>query len=211
MCNIYGKLLRVQSALKVPKSQFNDFGKYNYRSCEDIVEAVKPLLAAENLVLLTDDHPEQVGDRYYIKSTATVIDCESGEHVSASACAREDADKKGMDAAQITGSAGSYARKYALNGLFCIDDTKDPDAAAVLADKKSSNEGKAVPQAGDREKEVEAEMLRIGYGRTAMYKTLQNTYGVDSLSSMSNLQYKDFIKRLKAIPDKVVGQCGAGE
>lgn len=126
--NVYEKLMNVQAGLKAPKGQFNSFGKYNYRSCEDILESVKPLLVANKLLLTVDDEVVLIGDRYYIKSTAGVTDIENGERVYTSALAREDETKKGMDLSQVTGSTSSYARKYALNGLFCIDDTKDSDS-----------------------------------------------------------------------------------
>ena len=121
------QLIQLISELKAPKGQYNLFGKYKYRSCEDILEAVKPLLAKYELLLTITDDVVAVGDRVYIKATATVVNAE-GECVSSSSLAREENEKKGMDASQITGSASSYARKYALNGLFCIDDTKDADA-----------------------------------------------------------------------------------
>lgn len=126
--NIYEKLLKVQSTLKAPKNQYNDFGKYYYRSCEDILEGLKPILAEVKAVVVLTDSIQQIGDRYYVKATATLIDVESNEKIETTAQAREDETKKGMDLAQITGSVSSYARKYALNGLFCIDDTKDGDA-----------------------------------------------------------------------------------
>lgn len=122
---ILDKLLNVQTALKAPRNQRNSFGNYNYRSCEDILEAVKPLLSEEKLTLTLSDTLKNVGDRYYIKATATLTD--GTDTVSVSAYAREEETKKGMDGSQITGSASSYARKYALNGLFLIDDTKDAD------------------------------------------------------------------------------------
>ena len=125
--NIYEKLLNVQSQLKAPKSQYNSFGKYNYRNCEDILEAVKPLCKAYNAVCFLTDEIVMIGDRYYIKATACFVDAESGEVVSAIAYAREEETKKGMDGSQVTGASSSYARKYALNGLFDIDDTKDSD------------------------------------------------------------------------------------
>ena len=125
--SVYEKLLKVQSELKAPKNQYNKFGSFYYRSCEDIQEGVKPLLKEINAVLVVGDELVLVGDRYYIKATAKFIDVESGESVENTAYAREETDKKGMDASQITGSASSYARKYALNGLFCIDDVKDAD------------------------------------------------------------------------------------
>ena len=121
-----GNLLKIQEELKAPKGQYNSFGKYNYRSCEDILEAVKPLLQAHSCTLTLSDDIVQVGERYYVKATATIV-TDNGESVAVTAFARESLDKKGMDDSQITGTASSYARKYALNGLFLIDDTKDAD------------------------------------------------------------------------------------
>lgn len=129
MSNVYEKLLTVQSELKAPKSQYNSFGKYNYRSAEDIVEAAKPLCKAHGILLTLSDSVELVGEKSYIKATASVVDvADPSGRVEVSAYAREPLDKKGMDDSQITGAASSYARKYALNGLFAIDDTKDADS-----------------------------------------------------------------------------------
>ena len=119
------KLSAVQMELKAPKGQYNSFGKYSYRSCEDILEAVKPLLSKNGLTLLLTDEPAAVGNRVYIKATARLIS--GGDTIEVTAYAREPEDKKGMDTSQVTGTASSYARKYALNGLFLIDDTKDAD------------------------------------------------------------------------------------
>ena len=118
-----------QAELKAPKNQYNSFGKYSYRSCEDILEAAKPVCAKYGLLLTVSDEVVHEGERYYIKATAALYDAQGGsdEVMSATAYAREALDKKGMDDSQITGTASSYARKYALNGLFCIDDTKDAD------------------------------------------------------------------------------------
>lgn len=124
---IFQKLQNIQSKLKVEKKNYNSFGGYNYRSCEDILEAVKPLLVENNLALVMTDEVEAVGERYYIKATATLYDTENGTNISATAYAREALEKKKMDDAQVTGSSSSYARKYALNGLFAIDDAKDSD------------------------------------------------------------------------------------
>jgi hypothetical protein len=124
---IYEKLNKIQSELKAPKNQRNNFGNYNYRSCEDILEALKPLLSEVKAVLIIKDKIELIGNRYYVKATATLQDCESKENIKATARARETENKKGMDESQITGASSSYARKYALNGLFLIDDTKDAD------------------------------------------------------------------------------------
>ena len=121
------KILKIQSELKAPKGQYNSFGKYKYRSCEDILEAVKPLLKENKLIMNITDELVYIGERYYIKATAVISDIESGEQFINTAYAREEDTKKGMDGSQITGTASSYARKYALNGLFLIDDTKDAD------------------------------------------------------------------------------------
>jgi hypothetical protein len=118
----------IQSELKAPKGQFNAFGKYKYRSCEDIVEAVKPVLRKYNFALIITDDIVLIGERYYVKATAKISN--GAITYSATAFAREEETRKGMDGSQVTGSASSYARKYALNGLFAIDDTKDADSSA---------------------------------------------------------------------------------
>lgn len=143
--NIYSRLQAVQMELKVPKDQYNNFGKYSYRSCEDILEAVKPLCQKQGLLLSLTDEIVEMGGRNYIKSIARVIEMETGMEFFTVAFAREDETKKGMDGSQISGCASSYARKYALNGLFCIDDTKDPDtldnrSEVQLATQKQQNE-----------------------------------------------------------------------
>lgn len=121
------KLMNIQQELKAPKGQKNSFGNYNYRSCEDILESVKPLLNQYKCILTISDTLEQIGERYYIKATAKLTDIESKEEYENVAYARESFEKKGMDDSQVTGATSSYARKYALNGLFAIDDTKDAD------------------------------------------------------------------------------------
>ena len=133
-------IISIQNELKAPKGQFNSFGRYKYRSCEDILEAVKPLLHKYSCSLNISDEVVMVGDRFYIKATATLRK-DTGEVISSSvACAREDEAKKGMDGAQVTGAASSYARKYALNGLFCIDDTKDADTDEYTKNTKPEKE-----------------------------------------------------------------------
>ena len=131
---IHDKLKAIQKELKAPKGQRNTFGNYNYRSCEDILEAVKPLAHEQGCIVTLSDTIVEVGGRIYVKATATITDGEG--IVSTDAYARESEEKKGMDAAQITGSSSSYARKYALNGLFCIDDTKDDDTRENTDTKK---------------------------------------------------------------------------
>lgn len=143
--NIYSRLQAVQMELKAPKDQYNNFGKYSYRSCEDILEVVKPLCQKQGLLLSLTDEIVEMGGRNYIKSIARVIEMETGKDFFTVAFAREDETKKGMDGSQISGCASSYARKYALNGLFCIDDTKDADSRdnrseVQLATQKQQNE-----------------------------------------------------------------------
>lgn len=127
MTNIYAKLAAIQQELKAPKGQYNSFGKYKYRSCEDILEAVKPICGKNKTTLILTDAVREVSGRFYVVATATLADQESNGTVEVDAYAREPEEKKGMDDSQVTGTASSYARKYALNGLFCIDDTKDAD------------------------------------------------------------------------------------
>lgn len=141
------KLQEIQHKLKAPKGQYNSFGKYKYRSCEDILEAVKPILNETGCTLTLSDEIVLIGDRYYIKATAKLTGADTNEVTTA--YAREDLDKKGMDGAQVTGTASSYARKYALNGLFCIDDTKDADTdeyANQTAKVKAPAPAPATPQ-----------------------------------------------------------------
>jgi len=146
-------LAKIQALVKAPKGQFNNFGKYKYRSCEDIVEAIKPVINPLGFALTLSDEVILIGQRFYIKATATLTD--GKETYTATAFAREEEVKKGMDGSQITGASSSYARKYALNGLFAIDDTKDAD---------STNTGKeelktASPAISDKEKDYLQELL----------------------------------------------------
>lgn len=149
------ELLQIQSELKAPKGQYNSFGKYKYRSCEDILEAVKPLCVKYGVILTLSDEIVQVGERYYIKATARLRK-EGGSDILVTAYAREALDKKGMDDSQITGTASSYARKYALNGLFCIDDTKDADTDEYVKKTKAGAKGDTSDKEEWREKVIEA-------------------------------------------------------
>lgn len=149
------ELVAIQGELKAPKNQMNKFGGYKYRSCEDILEAVKPLLSKNNCVLTISDDIIAVSNRVYVQATATIVNAK-GEQISVSGYARESESKKGMDDSQVTGSTSSYARKYALNGLFCIDDTKDADA--------TNEHGKSAPQPVQQapvKVELSAEELKI--------------------------------------------------
>ena len=167
--NIYEKLGHIQTKLKAPKGQYNKFGGYSYRSCEDILEAVKPLLAEVKAAVVITDNIELIGERYYIKATAKLIDAESTETVTNTAYAREDETKKGMDGSQITGTSSSYARKYALNGLFAIDDTADSD-----------NDGNETPTL-DEKLLAEAKRLKIDLNNVAIYlkKPVENLTNAD--------------------------------
>lgn len=140
---IYEKLSAIQQELKAPKGQYNSFGKYKYRSCEDILEAVKPICAKHKTTLVLLDSISEVNGRFYVTAQAQLHDCESDNAVTATAYAREPEKKAGMDESQITGTASSYARKYALNGLFCIDDTKDADTDEYKQQEQKAKSSKA--------------------------------------------------------------------
>lgn len=172
--NIYEKLLAIQTKIKAPKSQYNKFGGYYYRSCEDILEAVKPLLEEVKATVTVRDEIELIGNRYYVKATATLIDTETADRmavVNNIAYAREDETKKGMDGSQITGATSSYARKYALNGLFAIDDNKDSD----------NGENETPKPTLDEKLLAEAERLRIDINNVATYlkKPVENLTNAD--------------------------------
>lgn len=173
------KVVAVQSELKAPKGQYNSFGKYNYRSCEDILEGVKPLLNKYGLYLTIDDAVELIGDRYYIKATATLFDGDNC--ISTSAYARESLDKKGMDSSQVTGATSSYARKYALNGLLCIDDTKDADSV----------ESNPLPQnTAYNWKTLKARAVQGGVTEEALKDYLKNELKVKNTDEMTRDHYQ---------------------
>lgn len=148
MREINAKLIKVQQALKAPKNQYNEFNKFNYRNAEDILEAVKPLLAEQGLTLTLSDQMEYIGNRYYIKTTATLSD--GVDTITTVAYAREDENRPGMSESQVTGCSSSYARKYCLNGLFLIDDGKDSDAF----DNKAKTQPAQVKQVSTNNKET---------------------------------------------------------
>ena len=159
------ELIAIQQELKAPKGQYNSFGKYRYRSCEDILEAVKPLLAKHGCILSLTDDIMEAGGRVYVKATATIIKVEDGQCFTTTAFAREEERKAGMDAAQITGSASSYARKYALNGMFCIDDTKDADTyeqhkQAAAAQAKAAKPAESEPPKLTQEEQDDFELAK---------------------------------------------------
>ena len=170
------ELIMIQQGLKAPKGNYNNFGKYNYRSCEDILEAVKPLLSEQGCTLVIADDIMLIGDRFYVKATATLTNSEGVKEV-ATAFAREQETKSGMDSSQLTGATSSYARKYALNGLFCIDDTKDADTM------DNTNEGAHAPapaQEDDREwmteKQYQDALARIAKGYLDTAEKAKNAF-----------------------------------
>lgn len=197
--NIFEKLLYIQQNLKVPKGQYNSFGKYKYRACEDILEAVKPLLVATGTTLVIGDELLMIGDRYYVKATADLIDIETKERIVNTAYAREEEVKKGMDGSQITGSSSSYARKYALNGLFSIDDTKDSDYTndgtepARDSQKTAKPKGKTI---GDYKKEFASilKVKEIPFERLVAY--LNENYRTDKIDGLNMNQLENLRKTI---------------
>ena len=194
--SVYTKLLNVQSELKAPKSQYNSFGKYKYRSCEDILEALKPILNKNKATVIISDDILFVEGRHYIKATVKFIDIENGEMVENSALAREDEIKKGMDSSQITGSVSSYARKYALNGMFAIDDTKDSDSTnthGAEPDKPESTKLSA-KQVG----RLLAIGLKAGIKEPDIKKVIKSEFGKDKIEDLNKDQYDAVCSRLEA-------------
>jgi len=193
--NVYMKLVEVQSKLKAPKSQFNKFGNYAYRNCEDILEALKPLLNEVKAIINISDDVVLVGDRYYIKATVKFICAESGEIIEASAMAREEENKKGMDSSQLTGSTSSYARKYALNGLFAIDDTKDSDT--------TNTHNKEAGKASNNEIISEAQVKRLfvlAKGKdTDKVKGIVDKYGFKSSKDITKDKYSSICEEIEKL------------
>ena len=217
--NVYEKLMTVQTKLRAPKGQYNSFGKYSYRSCEDILEALKPLLAEVGAIINITDEIKVIGDnfetmevedkktgeksvrlvgrRFYIEATAMFIDVETGDSIVARALAREDETKKGMDLAQVTGSVSSYARKYALNGLFAIDDNKDSDATNTHGKDIKPN---MTPVSGLSEAQIKRLLAignKSGFNKDTIVKTVKKLYGCE-LKDMTREQYNEVCNRLES-------------
>lgn len=218
---IYASLMAVQAELKAPKGQHNSFGKYDYRSAEDIIEAVKPLLKENGLFLNMSDEVVLVGDRYYIKATVKVVDVVTGESVQTSALAREAAQKKGMDESQVTGTASSYARKYALNGLFAIDDNRDADTDEYARQTSQSAAGarsqrNAYPSKGSanddlRSKAMHAlskEMQRVGASGEEVSALCGVKFGKTNSRDLSTGQLSQLAANLEAW---IAEQMGGGK
>ena len=198
MGNVYLKLVEVQNKLKAPKSQFNKFGNYAYRNCEDILEALKPILAEVKAVVNISDEVVLVGERYYIKATVKFIDAETGEIVEASAMAREEESKKGMDSSQLTGSTSSYARKYALNGLFAIDDTKDSDTTNTHGKEDSKNN---VITLTDKQLNRMYAIAKVGgYDKVKVDRLINQKYSKKA-NEMTKAEYDNVVEGLQKIAD----------
>lgn len=195
--NIYEKLLNIQNELKAPKNQFNKFGNYKYRNAEDILEAVKPICLKYKAVINVYDTIKQVGDRYYVEATAVITDTENSEnYIENRASAREEETKKGMDTSQVTGATSSYARKYALNGLLCIDDTKDTDSEEYQKKAQPKQnvkvENKEV-MITDQQKEI----IKKIYTKEEIIKHLTDIVNKKKLSDLTLVEASDFIKSKK--------------
>ena len=204
MSNIVEKLSAIQVELKAPKSNYNSFGKYNYRSCEDILEGVKPLLDKYRVALTLNDEIVLIGDRFYVKATATLYDGE--QSLSATAYAREGNEQRGMSEAQLTGSTSSYARKYALNGLFSIDDTKDADATndhgKVNAQGTSSNSSKAPSTVSEKQiKRLVAIAIKKGYNAEQLSGMVYKKYQ-KATNNLTKEEYDVIVAGLEKLADK---------
>lgn len=191
MKNITQKLIKIQSELKAPKGQKNTFGNYNYRSAEDILEAVKPLLSEQGLLMTITDIIEQIGERYYIQAKVILTDGE--DTVEVTGYARESLNKKGMDDSQITGTASSYARKYAMNGLFLIDDTKDSDSNENRTERE--NRAKKADVEAEREKQAKIAKLNAQYER-ALKAANDNEAPMDLLTKWNKLPKAAALKEI---------------
>ncbi|WP_338967417.1 ERF family protein [Fusobacterium nucleatum] len=195
--NIYEKLLKAQVELKAPKGQYNSFGKYKYRSCEDILEALKPVLDKLKLTLFIKDDVIEINTRNYVKATITLVNIEKpDEQIQVSALAREEETKKGMDGSQITGASSSYARKYALNGMFMIDDTKDSDS--------TNTHGKEEKTEDERKKNAIEEITKLA-NTEDLYNEVLNIaakFNKNSLLDCSLEELKKIYTELKKVGKK---------
>lgn len=191
MSELTKKLIAVQSELKAPKGQFNKFGKYNYRSAEDILEAVKPLNAKQGLLLILTDEPVLVGNWNYIKASAMLSDGE--DQVVVNAFARESETKKGMDHSQITGTASSYARKYALNGLYLIDDTKDADTDQYHNQNNQQNNNQITQQ---QVGQIKSKAMQFARARNQTEQAVYDVLKISDVTQLNQKQANEAIKQL---------------
>ena len=194
--NLTQRLLNAQSELKAPKGQYNNFGKYKYRSAEDILEAVKPINAKHGVLLTITDEPVLVGDWHYIKATATITD--GTESIVVTAYARESLNKKGMDDSQITGTASSYARKYALNGLYLIDDTKDADTDEYRNQGNQAPKSATQAEIGNLKKEIIAfSKLMTEQGKDVKPEQVEQTLNITDYTKLNSEDVKEAVNKLK--------------
>ena len=194
--NLTQRLLNAQSELKAPKGQYNNFGKYKYRSAEDILEAVKPINAKHGVLLTITDEPVLVGDWHYIKATATITD--GTESIVVTAYARESLNKKGMDDSQITGTASSYARKYALNGLYLIDDTKDADTDEYRNQGNKVAKSASQAEIGNLKKEIIAfSKLMTEQGKDVKPEQVEQTLNITDYTKLNSEDVKEAVNKLK--------------
>lgn len=207
------KLSCIQQDMKAPKNLRNTFGNYNYRNAEDILEAFKPFEKKYKVSLTLSDKVEVVNDRIYITAIARLLDCESNEDMIVSASAREAAEKKGMDAAQVTGATSSYARKYALNGLFLLDDTKDPDTDEYEKESQSRSEGQKKAFAKGKQAEQEQKDDVVSDKDLAVLRETFKSKGIDEayviglyklekLEGITQSKYANMIKNIDKIKQK---------
>lgn len=192
---IYQKLNMVQSKMKAPKNLFNSFGKYKYRNAESILEAFKPYGKELGLVLMLNDSVEQIGDRVYIKATATLIDIEDNSRTEVSAYAREPMSKKGMDDSQVSGATSSYARKYCLNGLFLLDDTKDADTDEYR--NQAENQYKAQNKPSKLTDVQVQSLINVVTKKGLDLDDLIAKVGLDDVSELTAETYNEIVKMLR--------------
>ncbi len=193
--SIYTTLTEIQNELKAPKNQYNSFGKYKYRSCEDILEALKPLLLKHNATLIINDEIQETGTRIYVKAICTFV--VGDEKIQTTAFAREEESKKGMDGSQVTGASSSYARKYALNGLFLIDDTKDADTDEFKEQSKSKQE-------------LTKEQINIlysmasekGFTQKDIQSVISKSFNKRSVTELSQTEYNEILDRMEKSASK---------
>ncbi|GGP17271.1 ERF family protein [Oceanobacillus neutriphilus] len=190
------KLIHVQKELKAPKGQFNEFGNYNYRSAEDILEAVKPFNAEKGLLLTLTDEPLLVGEWHYIKAAASITDGKDTHTVTA--YARESESKKGMDHSQITGTASSYARKYALNGLYLIDDTKDADTDEYQNQNNQNSQPNNKNLSEAQVKRLFAIGKSVQVTAADIKKVIMNDYNKTDVSLLTKKEYDEVCSRLES-------------
>lgn len=189
------KLSKIQREMKAPKNLYNSFGNYKYRNAEGILEAFKPFEEKYGVALILSDDIDLIGDRTYVRATATLYDLDDGTAIFSSASAREQDSKKGMDEAQVTGAVSSYARKYALNGLFLLDDTKDPDTDEARKESDARSErDKVASQKINRTKA--AALMKAIADKGVPIQTIFDQYGVQKLEELTEEQFLSITRRL---------------